>query len=374
MKDLFIAARNLVIHLIYTQFLKKAFFLMEPEKVHDRMTNIGRHLGRNILTQNLTKSLFYYSNPALEQDILGMKFTNPIGLAAGFDKDAYLTQILPSVGFGFEEVGSITGEPCEGNQKPRLWRLKKSKSLVVNYGLKNEGAEKISARLEKSKFSIPIGTSIAKTNCAETVETKAGIADYIKAFTAFTQIGSYYTLNISCPNAFGGLPFTDPEKLDLLLTETDKIKTSKPIFIKFPPGLTEEEVDELLKVIYKHRVNGFICTNLTKDRMNQRLKLEKEIPEKGGMSGKVVEDLSNQLIAHLYTKTKGKYVIIGCGGVFNAADAYKKIKLGASLIQMITGMIFEGPQVISEINRGLVELLKKDGYTNISQAVGQDIG
>lgn len=340
------------------------------------MTKVGEVLGSNALTKSLTSLLFSYSNPLLEQNILGISFKNPIGLAAGFDKDARLTDILPAVGFGFAEVGSITGEPCEGNPKPRLWRLKKSKGLVVYYGLKNEGCQVISNRLKKKRFLIPIGTSVAKTNCQETVETKAGIADYLKAYQSFTDIGSYFTLNISCPNVYGGLPFTDPEKLDLLLNETDKIKTPKPLFLKFPPGFSDDQVDQLLKVVEKHQVDGFICTNLTKDGMNQRLNIkDKIIPGegKGGLSGKVVEDLANELIAHLYQKTKGKYIIIGCGGVSSAEDAYKKIKLGASLIQMITGMIFEGPQVISEINRGLVKLLKADGYTHISQAVGKEI-
>ncbi|KKR80405.1 MAG: Dihydroorotate dehydrogenase 2 [Candidatus Daviesbacteria bacterium GW2011_GWA1_41_61] len=376
MNDLFIALRNQIIHLLYTQFLKRIFFLVEPEKIHDGITKVGEILGNNSLTRSLTSLLFNYSSPALEQNILGINFKNPLGLAAGFDKDARLTDILPSVGFGFAEVGSITGQPCEGNPKPRLWRLKKSKGLVVYYGLKNEGCEIISSRLRKKNFLIPVGTSIAKTNCPETVETKAGIADYLKAYQSFTTIGSYFTINISCPNAYGGLPFTEPKKLDLLLDEIDKVKTSKPVFLKLPPCISEEEVDELLKVVGKHQVDGFICTNLTKDRMNQRLKIrEKEIPGegKGGLSGKVVEDLANELITHLYQKIQGKYIIIGCGGVFSAEDAYKKIKLGASLIQLITGMIFEGPQVIGEINRGLVKLLKADGYTHISQAIGKEI-
>lgn len=339
--------------------------MFDPEMVHDRMTLAGRILGSNFLTREITSLLFNYSNPALEQNILGIKFKNPIGLAAGFDKDALLTGILPSVGFGFAEVGSITGEACPGNPKPRLWRLKDSKSLIVYYGLKNKGCEEIASRLKNKKFAIPIGTSIAKTNCADTVETEKGIADYVKAFKAFTGTGAYFTINISCPNAFGGLPFTDAKKLDLLLTQTDKIQTNKPIFLKMSPNLTDGELDNILAVAGKHKVHGFICSNLTKDP---------KIAEKGGLSGKLVEDLANKLISKVYKKTKGKYIIIGCGGVFSAEDAYKKIKLGASLIQLITGMIFEGPQLIGDINKGLVKLLKQDGYKNISEAIGRGPG
>lgn len=362
----------MITRFLYKNILKPVFFLGDPERVHDSMTLFGRLLGSNFITRSLTKVAFSYSHPSLEQEILGIKFKNPIGLSAGFDKDGLLTDIMPSVGFGFEEVGSITGEPCEGNPKPRLWRLKNSKSLVVYYGLKNEGPDKISQRLQGKKLSIPIGTSIAKTNSPKTVDTDKGIEDYVKAFKKFTNIGDYFTLNISCPNAFGGLPFTDPRRLDLLLTVTDKIPTKKPIFLKMAPDMSEKELDQILDVVTNHKVDGFICTNLTKDR-NRAAKLihkNDNIPENGGISGKIVEDLSNQQIKWIYQKTKAKYVIIGVGGVFSALDAYKKIKQGASLVQLITGMIFEGPQLIGEINRDLVKLLQKDGFKNISQAVG----
>ncbi|MCL5784555.1 MAG: hypothetical protein M1142_04355 [Patescibacteria group bacterium] len=161
MKNYLVGTRNYLIHFLYQQICKRIFFTLDPEKVHDNMVWIGRLLGSNTLTQNLTGLFFNFSHPSLEQKILGIKFSNPIGLSAGFDKDAQLTNILPSVGFGFAEIGSVTGEPCEGNPKPRLWRLKKSKSLVVYYGLKNQGCEVISKRLQYKKFSIPIGISIA---------------------------------------------------------------------------------------------------------------------------------------------------------------------------------------------------------------------
>lgn len=360
--------RNHIIGLVYRNIVKQILFKFDPETVHDRMINLGKFLGSFYITRLLIRLIYYYSNNKLEQTILGVKFSNPIGLSAGFDKDAVLTDILPCVGFGFEEVGSITGEPCEGNPKPRLWRLKKSKSLVVYYGLKNEGCEKISRRLKNKSFKIPIGISIAKTNNPKTIETNAGINDYVKAFNKFTDIGSYFTINISCPNAFGGQPFTDAKKLDKLLIQIDKIHTKKPIFLKISPDLNNENIDAIIKVASQHNIHGFICANLTKKRDNKRI--IDDVPEKGGMSGKVVEDLSNKLIKYVYSKTKGKFIIIGCGGVFSAKDAYKKIKLGASLVQLITGMIFEGPQLISNINLDLVKLLEKDGFNNISEAIG----
>lgn len=372
MRNALVGLRNVLAYSVYQVILKPIFFRFDPENIHDRMLNMGKRLSRYAFTRALTRMGFGYSHPMLAQTVLGIEFKNPIGLAAGFDKNAELTEIIPSVGFGFEEVGSITGEACVGNEKPRLWRLKKSHSLLVNYGLKNDGCEAIAARLSSKHFTFPVGTSIAKTNSPETCELDVGIADYVKAFTQFTTIGAYYTINISCPNAFGGQPFTDPARLDALLSSLDRIPTRKPIFVKFSPDITRENINQIIQVIEKHRVHGFICTNLTKKRENLKIK-DENVPPFGGMSGKIVEDLANDMIKYLYSKVKNKYVIIGCGGVFSAEDAYRKIRLGASLVQLITGMIYQGPQVISEINRGLVRLLKRDGFANIAQAIGRDV-
>jgi dihydroorotate dehydrogenase len=371
MKEKILEIRDRISHFLYKKIAVKIFFLMDPEKIHDMMIIFGRMLGSNLVTRAITSQFFRYSNEKLQQKILGIEFPNPVGLGAGFDKNAQITSILPAVGFGFAEVGSITGEPCEGNPRPRLWRLKKSKSIVIYYGLKNDGCEKISARLAKKRFRIPIGTSVAKTNCKETVETDAGVADYVKVYRSFADIGSYTTINISCPNAFGGEPFTDPAKLEKLLKETDKITTKKPVFLKISPDLDKKEIDKIIEVSGKHRVDGFICSNLTKKRDNPKI-IDEKVPEKGGMSGKVLDELADDLISYVYKKTKGKCVIIASGGVFNAEDAYRKIKLGATLVQVVTGMIFEGPQTISQINQGLVKLLEKDGFVNISEAVGKD--
>lgn len=349
--------------------------MFDAENVHDRMLNLGVFLGNHSITKFLTKKLFYFHRPVLEQNICGIHFSNPIGLAAGFDKNGQLIDIFPSVGFGFIEIGSITGKPCKGNPRPRLWRLKKSRGIVVYYGLKSDGCVAIRKRLKNKKSIIPLGISVAKTNDAQTVTTKDGIDDYVKAYTTLNNIGSYATVNISCPNAFGGQPFSDPKKLNRLLTAISRVQTNKPVFIKLPPDLTNKQLDDLLKVVRKFKISGFICSNLTKNRSDTRLRIyDKNIPANGGISGKVVEELADQQIAYIYKKTKGKYIIIGCGGVFSAEDAYKKIRLGASLVQLITGMIFEGPQLIGEINRGLVELLKRDGFTSISQAIGANVG
>ena len=368
--------RNFILRWLYQKALKPVFFNFDPEKVHDHMTSVGHFLGKFYITKKITSFFFNYQNRTLEQNILGINFKNPIGLAAGFDKNANLIDILPSVGFGFAEVGSITGQACLGNPRPRLWRLAKSKSLVVYYGLKNDGCEMISTRLKGGKFRIPVGLSLAKTNCRETAEPPAAIADYFKAYKAFSQIGDYITINISCPNAFGGLPFTDASKLGALLGRIMSVPKTKPIFIKMAPDLTNPEIDEIIETAVKFGIDGFVCTNLTKDRSNSKIKnkIMDELPtENGGLSGKVVEELSDDMIRYVYKKIRNsKMIIIGVGGIFSAEDAYRKIKAGASLVQIITGFIFEGPQLISEINQGLVRLLKTDGRQNISEAIGQE--
>lgn len=358
-----------IIGFLYRNALKPILFLFDAEKVHDRFVKIGSFLGRHRTTRIATRWLFAYKDARLEQTVLGMKFANPVGLSAGFDKDARAVDIMPEVGFGFVEVGSVTGESCEGNPKPRLWRLPKLKSLVVHYGLKNDGCEKISERLRGRKFVIPVGVNMAKTNNMACADTEAGIADYAKAFSAFAEkgIGDYFTVNISCPNAYGGEPFVDPERLDRLMTRIDSIPTQKPVFLKLSPDIVGEKLDAILEVCAKHRVHGFVCTNLTKEKKD-----ENDIRMKGGLSGMLVQKLSDEQISYIYKKTRGKYVIIGVGGIFTADDAFRKIQLGATLVELITGMIYQGPQIIGQINRGLVRLMNKKGYKNISEVVGMD--
>jgi dihydroorotate dehydrogenase len=373
MKETSTRIRNRIARGVYSRVLKPIFFSQDPEDVHDRMTRVGVVLGSNGIGKGLIRVMFDYKNLALEQIIHGIKFGNPIGLSAGFDKNAELTDIIPHVGFGFAEAGSITGNPCAGNAKPRLWRLPKSKSLAVYYGLKNEGCEAIAARLKDKHFNIPIGMSVAMTNCKENLELQASIDDICKAFRCMEPLASYMTVNISCPNAEGGQPFMDPYKLWHLFDALDKIPTTKPVFVKLSPDLSRENLDQILDILRTRRVQGIICTNLTKKRDgNSKIASADKLPEKGGLSGKVVQESADDLLVYICRKEGKRFTLIGSGGVFTAEDAYRKIRLGASLVQLITGMIFEGPQVISEINQGLVQLLARDGFKNISEAVGID--
>jgi len=372
MSDGITSVRNKITGKLYKWILKPIFFKFDPESIHDRMIALGYFLGRHWLTRKKTSLWFGYSNQILKQKILGINFENPVGLSAGFDKDAVLTHIIPSVGFGFMEVGSITANPYGGNSKPRLYRLPKAKSLRVNYGLKNSGAEILHRRLQGKIFSFPVGINIAKTNSPETSDVNKGIEDYFFTYKIFQDVGSYFTINISCPNTCEEHPiFAEPQNLDLLLNKIFSIPKNKPVFVKLSPDLQETKLEKILEVCLKHQVDGFVCTNLTKVNSLGHI-------GKGGFSGKLDEELSLKTIKYVYKKINllpqerflRKPIIIGVGGIFSAEDAYAKIKAGASLVELITGMIFEGPQVISEINIGLVKLLKADGYKNISEAIG----
>lgn len=375
MKEHLISLRNKTASLLYKNITKPIAFQLDPEKVHEHFTHLGKQLGKNAITRGITSAAFSYSNPILSQTIAGIHFPNPVGLAAGFDKNAELLDLLPAVGFGFAEVGSITGEYCEGNPKPRLWRLPDSQSIIVYYGLKNEGAEKLSLKLSGRAFQIPIGISAAKTNCKDTVDLEKGIADYCKVLECFRTIGSYYAINISCPNSFGGLDFADPKRLEKLFIAMVKKKLfCKPVFLKLSPDLSLKELDALIALALKYPITGMICSNLVKKKENACLHdTDHKQWTCGGVSGKPVLTHALKHVAHIYQKTHGRLLVIGCGGIFTAEDAYAYIKNGASLVQLITGMIYEGPQIVSAINQGLVELLKKDGYNHISEAVGKDL-
>ncbi|MFC1649583.1 quinone-dependent dihydroorotate dehydrogenase [Patescibacteria group bacterium] len=361
---------------IYQVLVRPVLFLFDPEAVHDAHTNLGHEMGKYHLARGLTNTLLSFNSKHLEQNIIGIKFKNPIGLSAGFDKDANLMQILPEIGFGFTQVGSVTLHPYEGNPKPRLFRLPKSKGIVVYYGLKNIGVDKIIDKVKgvKVRSGFPVSISIAKTNSKTTATDKEAVDDYHQSLKKCIdqKVGNFYTINISCPNTYGGESFTTPERLDLLLAGIKKVKTNKPIFVKMPINLSWSQFDSLMKVVVKHKIHGVIIGNLNKNRKDKTIKDEIPKSMKGGISGIPTKELSNNLISKTYKKYGKKVVIVGVGGVFDAQDAYEKIKLGASLVQLITGMIYEGPQLIGKINYDLVQLLEKDGYKNISEAVGVD--
>lgn len=351
----------------YKYILKPILFQFDPELMHNVFISIGKVLENYRITKKMTNLMFNYQNKILQQEIFGIKFRNPIGLSAGFDKNAGIISIMEDVGFGFSEVGSITKKASKGNPGNRMKRLIEKQSLWIHFGLNNKGADKAFEDLSRKRFKIPYGFSIAKTNCKETVDSKVGLEDYIYSIKKLNSLCQFLTINISCPNAFGGQSFAEPKLFEKLMRKIHELKLNKPIFIKMSPDLTEDNVNKIIKIGKKYNVSGFVCTNLTKKNIGF---------EKGGLSGKAVQPLSDKMIEYVYKNTRNwtrKPIIVGVGGIFTAEDAYRKIKLGASLLEMITGMIYEGPQVVGEINMGLVRLLKKDGFRNIGEAVGKGV-
>ena len=359
----------MITDLIYKKILKPLFFMADPEKVHNSATRTGMLLGATPVTRALVRALFTFKHPALETNVAGIHFANPVGLAAGFDKNARLHSILPEVGFGFAELGSMTGEPCAGNPKPRLFRVPAEKSIIVNYGLCSEGCEAIAKRIANTKFRMPVGFSVAKTN-DPALDTAAGIADYAKAFRTMHPFGAYTTINVSCPNTSDGQTFGHPQNLAPLLDAIAKEAHVKPIFIKIKPDFSEAELLEVIKIVEKHDwVTGFIISNLTTHRDGLKTgKAELDaLSPRGGLSGLPVQKRSNEAISFVHKHSRK--IIIGCGGIFSGADAYEKIKRGASLVQLVTGLIYEGPGVVSKINKELVDLIQKDGYGRLADVI-----
>lgn len=362
-----------LVGVVYRNIIKPFLFKREPEDAHKIFLNLSSIVGKYALLRAIMGFFFNFKSNFLKQNIDGIDYINPVGLAAGFDKDAGMIKVLPKVGFGFLQIGSITFGPYEGNKGKRAVRLLKSRGIIVNYGLKNDGIKKVAPKIPKKGLGdIPISISIARTNCPETSSLEKGAEDYIKSikYVEEQNIGDFYTINVSCPNTEFGEPFTTAENLEILLSAMEPLEITKPVYLKMPIDKTWEEFNEMLKVANNYNVSGLIIGNLLKDRNNKAILDPIAKDQKGGISGKPTEKATNKLIFKTYEQYGKRFTIVGTGGIFSAEDAYLKIKLGASLVQLITGMIFRGPQVVGEINKGLVRLAKKDGYKNISEAIG----
>ena len=375
-----VGIRNKILWLGF-RAIRPLIFLMEPEQAHYSLKRMGVLLGSNPVTRWLTGLLMDYNHKSLAITVDGINYRNPVGLSAGFDKDGELTKIYPSIGFGLAELGSFTGEICPGNPGKRLFRMIKSKAIVVWYGLNNEGAETISKRLAKEDFGrLRVGINAANSNLTPEFDLEMSINDYLKTMKLFKDIGDYYDVNISCPNTQDGEPFVDKKNLDALLTRiNEEIRpiSDKPIYVKLAADMTLDEINTIVDGCIEHGMDGVVCTNLAKPQYNSEHRPEEyptvdgRLPKgKGAMSGLPLQRISTNVIRHVYRRTRGKLTIIGVGGIFTAKDANEKNTSGASLLHMITTMIFDGPQNINEINRGLVKLLKKDGFETMAEAVG----
>lgn len=348
--------KSLVFNFLYQHLVKKIFFLIDAETIHNTLLSFGSFLGKSFILQSLTSLIFNYQNKNLAKTINDIYFPNPVGLSAGFDYNGDLTQILPSLGFGWHTIGTVTWEPYQGNPKPRLGRYPGSKALLVNKGLKSIGTRALIQKLKtRPPFKIPTGISIASTN-KHFDSTKDQLVDIYKSFLAFEKSNlhhSYYEMNISCPNTFGGEPFTDPQRLEILLSGLDKLSLTKALYLKMPIDQSEQISLQLIKVASNHNVQGLIMGNLTKDKSNPDIKIQDKEDwqdKKGNLSGKPTWNRSNNLIKLTKKHYPHRFTIVGTGGIFSGEDTKTKLDLGADLTQLITGMIFQGPQLIGQIN------------------------
>lgn len=358
----------------YKHIAKPLLFREHPDKAHAHMIIAARGLQKVRLTGVL--NVWRYQSPRLEQELLGIRFKNPIGMSAGLDKNFDLPPIAKRIGLGFEIGGSTTAHVCAGNPRPWFKRLPSEKSIVVNVGLANNGIERNIERIRsyprKLWRDFSLSVSVAKTNSPQTATDDEAIEDYCASLRLLESANAapLYEVNVSCPNTYGGEPFTTPARLEKLLSAIDELHLTKPVFIKLPTDKSWTQFKALLRVADKHRVAGLTIGNLVKNRAKLKHPDELSSDVKGNLSGLPAQKITTELIYKTYEAYRDRFVIIGVGGVFTAADAYEKICAGASLVAMVTALMFEGPQVVGEINEGLVKLLDRDGFATITEAIG----
>ena len=306
-------------------------------------------------------------NHILETTFCEKKLSSPIGVAAGFDKNAEVYNPLFNLGFGFVEVGTITPKPQFGNPKPRVFRLEEDEALINRLGFNNSGSEQISKTIKENNKKGFLGINIGPNK-----DSKDRVEDYLICFRKFYNLADYITINISSPNTENLRDFHNQDELNSLI---DKLKNEKkelnsniPLAIKVSPDLNDDQINEVSKIIMEQEIGIIIVSNTT-DKNRENLKNINKL-EKGGLSGKPIEKISNEAISKFYKILKDKTKIIGVGGVSNGQDAFEKIISGATLVQLYTGMVYRGPRIASKISKELIDLLKNKGFKNVSEAIG----
>jgi len=338
---------------VYKLFVRPLLFSFDPEWVHYFTLNALRLINKIPLTGWLLRKIYSYENPSLEKELFGIKFKNPVGLAAGFDKNGKYISELSNLGFGFIEIGTITPKPQPGNPKKRLFRVYNDLAIINRLGINNDGSHICAERLKKNKSEIIIGGNIGKNS---STSNENADADYIQNFETLHQYVDYFVLNVSCPNVSNFTKLQDVEFLKKLIPQLKKINSTKPkkkpILIKISPDLNQDQLDETIDLIMSENLDGIIATNTTTSRDN--LKTNKsEIQEigNGGLSGEPLKNKSTEVIRYISKKTNSKLPIIGVGGIMNPKDAIDKLKAGADLVQIYTGFIYSGPSIVKKINK-----------------------
>jgi dihydroorotate dehydrogenase len=330
--------------------------MSSPEKVHHFTFSVLKTLFKLPGVKGLFGSVYQVNDKRLEREVFGLKFPNPVGLAAGFDKDARAIDELGELGFGFLEIGTITPVGQDGNPKPRLFRLTQDEAIINRMGFNNQGVEKAIERLKKRKSKVIIGGNIGKNK--ETPNEEA-FSDYEKSFNALFNYVDYFVVNVSSPNTPGLRELQEKEPLTQLLAGLKEInakkETPKPILLKIAPDLTDEQLDDIIEIVQKVKLDGVIATNTTvaRDKLTTNWEKIEEIGN-GGLSGKPLTKRSTEVVRYLSEKSNQSFPIIGVGGIMTVADALEKLDAGASLIQLYSGFIYEGPTLIKNINQALL--------------------
>src|SRR5690554_3017834 len=336
---------------MYKLLIRPVFFLFDPEKIHHFTFSLLRFVSKIPLIPSFLKRLYLVEDKRLERNLFGLTFKNPVGLAAGFDKDAKLYNELGNLGFGFIEIGTLTPKPQEGNPKKRLFRLKSDAAIINRMGFNNGGLEEAVLRLKKNK-SVLIGGNIGKNKATPNEDA---ISDYEICFDALYDVVDYFVVNVSSPNTPNLRALQDKEPLtQLLQTLQNKNQTKpkqKPILLKIAPDLTDEQLLDIIDIVKETKIAGVIATNTTISRENLKSENQKET---GGLSGKPLTKRSTEVIRFLSDKSHKAFPIIGVGGIHFFEDALEKLEAGASLVQLYTGFIYEGPALIKKINKRLL--------------------
>jgi len=353
-------------------FLRPLFFSLDPEQAHHLALNALK-----MLQASLVAPVPPLSDPRLSQELWGLRFPNPVGLAAGYDKNAQVPFAWPTLGFGFAELGTITAKAQEGNPRPRIFRLEKDEALINRLGFNNEGAavvvKRLAALLPPTRpHPIPLGFNIGKSRVTPLEEA---VDDYMESCERLFPFADYLVVNVSSPNTPNLRKLQETERLGRLLEAlqgtnrrlaTQAYIQPKPLLVKIAPDLNDEEVSEIAKVSVASGVSGLIATNTTITRPPLRTPLHEE----GGLSGRPLAKRATEVLRLLFRAVEGKLPLIGVGGIFSAEDAYVRICAGASLIQVYTGLIYEGPLLPRRIVRGLLRIFAERGIAHLRQAIG----
>jgi len=340
---------------MYKSIIRPILFAFDPEKVHHFSFSVIRLMGRLGLG-GLLGSMYKVSDKRLEREVFGLRFPNPVGLAAGFDKDARLYNELSDFGFGFIEIGTVTPRPQEGNPKKRLFRLKPDKAIINRMGFNNEGVEAAVSRLKKNT-AVLIGGNIGKN---KTTPNEKAVDDYIYCFEALHPYVDYFVVNVSSPNTPNLRELQDKEPLTALLntlkSKNDRLEQPRPILLKIAPDLSNEQLLDIIEIVSDTGIDGVIATNTTISRDGLQTPVDEvSAIGAGGLSGKPLSSRATEVIRFLHQKSEGAFPIIGVGGIHSPQDALDKLEAGASLVQLYTGFVYQGPALVREINKAILE-------------------